>query len=132
MDAASSDNNSVVFGSMKQYHFPTNRSPARSESAAHLCFETCVLPCSIGSDSTLSATSALDSIVKDADLVFIDVRSSNEKQSGGVPDVPSSVSGKVIEVEFASVEDKKLRGALRDPSYIEAQVRGAVKEAHET
>lgn len=85
-----------------------------------------LLPCSTGSDSTLSATATIDAIVKEADLVFIDVRSSNEKQSGGVPDVPSSVSGKLIEVEFAAVEDKKLRGALRDPSYIEAQVRSAV------
>lgn len=56
--------------------------------------------------------------------MFIDVRSNSEKLSGGVPDVPSSVSGKVIEVEFALVEDKKLRGALRNPGYIEAQVSG--------
>ncbi|MEW5312843.1 MAG: hypothetical protein WDW38_004445 [Sanguina aurantia] len=60
----------------------------------------------VGSDNTVSATAALDSIVKQADLVFIDVRSNSEKLSGGVPDVPSSVSS---------------GGALRNPGYIEAQ-----------
>lgn len=41
-----------------------------------------------------------------------------------MPDVPSTASARVIEVEFASVADKKLRGLLKDPTDIEAQVGG--------
>lgn len=44
-----------------------------------------------------------------------------EKESSGIPDVPGGAN-KLIEVEFASIEDRKLRGSLRDASYIEAQV----------
>ena len=29
-----------------------------------------------------------------------------EKEASGVPDVPSSVSGKLIDVDFAAIEDK--------------------------
>lgn len=42
-------------------------------------------------------------------------------QSSGVPDVPGSASSKVVEVEFAALEDKRLRAQLKDPGFIEAQ-----------
>lgn len=45
-----------------------------------------------------------------------------EKDTSGLTDVPSSASGKVLEVEYAYTEDRKLRGQLKDPNYIEAQV----------
>ena len=44
-----------------------------------------------------------------------------EKESSGIPDVPGGGS-KLLEVSFASIEDRKLRGSLRDASYIEAQI----------
>jgi hypothetical protein len=37
--------------------------------------------------------------------------------------VPGGAKGKLLEVEFAFTEDKKLRGQLRDANAIEAQVR---------
>ena len=45
-----------------------------------------------------------------------------EKESSGLPDAPSSAGGKVIEVEYASIADRKLRGSLKDPGFLEAQV----------
>jgi hypothetical protein len=42
-----------------------------------------------------------------------------EKEAGGVPDVNGN---KLVEVELASIEDRKLRGSLRDANYVEAQV----------
>lgn len=38
-----------------------------------------------------------------------------------MPDVPGG-NNKLIEVEFATIEDRKLRGSLRDVGAIEAQV----------
>jgi hypothetical protein len=46
-----------------------------------------------------------------------------EKEASGLADVPGGAKGKLLEVEFAFTEDKKLRGQLRDPNAIEAQVR---------
>jgi hypothetical protein len=45
-----------------------------------------------------------------------------EKEASGLADVPGGAKGKLLEVEYALTEDKKLRGQLRDPSAIEAQV----------
>lgn len=45
-----------------------------------------------------------------------------EKEASGLADVPGGAKGKLLEVEYAFTEDKKLRGQLRDPSAIEAQV----------
>jgi hypothetical protein len=45
-----------------------------------------------------------------------------EKEASGLADVPGGSKGKLLEVEYAFTEDKKLRGQLRDPSAIEAQV----------
>lgn len=38
-----------------------------------------------------------------------------------MPDVPGSAASKVVEVEYASLEDKRLRAQLKDPGFIEAQ-----------
>lgn len=46
-----------------------------------------------------------------------------EKEASGLADVPGGAKGKLLEVEFAFTEDKKLRGQLRDANAIEAQVR---------
>jgi len=70
----------------------------------------------------ISAAQALDLLSNEGNAVLIDIRTEAEKESSGLPDAPSSASGKLVEVEYATVADKKLRGALKDPGYIEAQV----------
>ncbi len=45
-----------------------------------------------------------------------------EKEASGLADVPGGSKGKLLEVEYAFTEDRKLRGQLRDPGAIEAQV----------
>lgn len=45
-----------------------------------------------------------------------------EKEGSGLADVPRGAQGKLLEVEFAFTEDRKLRGQLRDASAIEAQI----------
>jgi hypothetical protein len=47
-----------------------------------------------------------------------------EKETSGIPDVPGG-GNKLVAVEYATIEDKKLRGSLRDAGFIEAQVGGA-------
>lgn len=49
-------------------------------------------------------------------------RSQREKDASGLADIPGGAKGKLLEVEYAFTEDRKLRGQLRDPSAIEAQV----------
>ena len=39
-----------------------------------------------------------------------------EKEASGLADVPGGAKGKLLEVEYAFTEDKKLRGQLRDPA----------------
>ncbi|PNH01519.1 Calcium sensing receptor, chloroplastic [Tetrabaena socialis] len=69
----------------------------------------------------LTAAVALDTVAQDASAVLIDIRPAREKEASGVPDVPGASASKVLEVEFAALEDKKLRSQLKDPSFIEAQ-----------
>lgn len=84
-----------------------------------------IVPAVLGSlkgyQGSISAASALDSLVTEAGTLLIDLRSSKEKEASGVTDVPGAASGKVIEVEYAALEDKKLRGQLKDAGFIEAQ-----------
>jgi len=70
----------------------------------------------------VTAAAALDGLVNDGNTVLIDIRTGKDKELTGVPDVPSAGASKVIEVEFAATEDRKLRGQLRDAGSIEAQV----------
>jgi hypothetical protein len=51
-----------------------------------------------------------------------------EKEASGLADVPGGSKGKLLEVEFAFTEDRKLRGQLRDPGAIEAQVSGGFEQ----
>jgi len=69
----------------------------------------------------ISAAQALDTL-SEGNTVLIDIRTEGEKENSGLPDAPSSAGGKVIEVEYASIADKKLRGSLKDPGFLEAQV----------
>lgn len=57
-----------------------------------------------------------------APLCVCAVYPQKEKEASGLADVPGGAKGKLLEVEYAFTEDKKLRGQLRDPSSIESQV----------
>ena len=48
------------------------------------------------------------------------LRTDKEKESAGVPDIP--VSGRLIELEYAAISDRKIRGQLRNPGEIEKTV----------
>lgn len=54
-------------------------------------------------------------------ISFLGCRTDKEKETSGVPDVPNS--GRVVELEYASISDRKIRGQLRNPSDIEKTVR---------
>ncbi|KAK9909244.1 hypothetical protein WJX75_009385 [Coccomyxa subellipsoidea] len=73
-----------------------------------------------GYAGNISAAGALDAISNDGNTLLIDIRSDKEKESSGVPDVPNS--GRVVELEYASISDRKIRGQLRNPSDIEKTV----------
>ncbi|KAI8465256.1 MAG: hypothetical protein J3K34DRAFT_454792 [Monoraphidium minutum] len=68
----------------------------------------------------IGAVSALEAVGR-GDAVIVDIRTEREKEAAGIPDVPGGAS-KLVELELYSVADRKLRGGLRDPTYIEAQV----------
>eukprot|EP00878_Enallax_costatus_P000403 GHUV01000492.1.p1 GENE.GHUV01000492.1~~GHUV01000492.1.p1 ORF type:complete len:402 (+),score=171.48 GHUV01000492.1:78-1283(+) len=70
----------------------------------------------------VTAAQALDLVANDGSAVLIDIRTEREKEASGLADVPGGAKGKLLEVEFAFTEDKKLRGQLRDASAIEAQI----------
>ncbi len=70
----------------------------------------------------IAPAAALDLLVNEGNVVLVDVRTAKEKETSGIPDLPSAASGKLVDVEYAVTEDKKLRGQLRDPASIEAQI----------
>ena len=49
-----------------------------------------------------------------------DCRTSSEKEYTGIPDVPNS--NRLIELEYAQVSDRKIRGLLRNVGDVEKQV----------
>ncbi|KAF8068332.1 Calcium sensing receptor [Scenedesmus sp. PABB004] len=70
----------------------------------------------------VTAAQALDLVGSDGGAVIIDIRTEREKEASGLADVPGGARGKLLEVEYAFTEDKKLRGQLRDANAIEAQI----------
>lgn len=68
----------------------------------------------------LTPPQALDFLLDGAYL--IDLRSTREKEAAGVPDVPGSASSRLLELEFATTEDRKIRGLLRDPTAVETKI----------
>jgi rhodanese-related sulfurtransferase len=68
----------------------------------------------------ISPAAALDSVTNNSNTVLIDIRTEREKETGGVPDLPSN--NRLLEVEYAQIEDRKIRSQLRDASGIERQV----------
>lgn len=91
-----------------------------SAGAERMC--VCVSCVYRGFAGELAAAAALDSLVNEGNVVLIDIRTSKEKEGSGIPDLPSAANGKSLEVEYAITEDKRLRGQLRDPAAIEAQI----------
>lgn len=68
----------------------------------------------------VSAAAALDAVVGRGSSVLLDIRSRRDKEAQGVPDLPGGA--RLIEVELASVGDRRLRGSLRDASAAERQL----------
>ncbi len=50
-------------------------------------------------------------------------RTDREKESGGIPDIPTP--GRLVELEYAAISDRKMRGQLRNPGEIEKTVSSA-------
>ena len=74
----------------------------------------------------VSPAAALDAVSAGGDVALVDIRSAREKESAGLPDLPSGGlgggGGRYLEVEFAGLEDRRLRGALRDAAAVERRV----------
>ena len=68
----------------------------------------------------ISPAAALDLASKEGNSVIVDIRSSREKENAGVPDLP--FGGRLVDVEYAAISDRRLRGQLRQVSDIERQV----------
>lgn len=68
----------------------------------------------------ISPAGALDSVATDGNTYIIDLRSAREKETSGTPDLP--VGQRLIELEYASMDDRRLRGQLRDVAALELQV----------
>lgn len=68
----------------------------------------------------ISPAAALDSVAAGGNVVIVDIRTAREKENGGVPDLP--FGNRLIEVEYAEIEDRKVRGQLQNVGAIERQV----------
>lgn len=69
----------------------------------------------------LTPASALDLVSSDGNVVFVDLRSDRDKESSGVPLLPPGRN--VIELEYVVINDRKIRGQLRNPGALETTVR---------
>jgi len=74
----------------------------------------------------ISPAAALDAVTAGGDVALVDIRSAREKEAAGLPDLPSGGlaggGGRYLEVELAAVEDRRLRGALRDAVAVERRL----------
>ncbi|KAL3132062.1 hypothetical protein ABBQ32_008676 [Trebouxia sp. C0010 RCD-2024] len=68
----------------------------------------------------ISPAAALDAVACDGNTYIVDIRTQREKENGGLPDLPSG--NRLIEVEYAEIEDRKVRNQLQNVSAIERQV----------
>jgi len=68
----------------------------------------------------VSPAAALDVLSTQGNCVMVDIRTTREKESAGLPDLPNN--GKLVELEYASVADRRVRGQLRNASDIELKV----------
>ena len=65
-----------------------------------------------GYKGNISPASALDTVSSDGNSVIIDIRTDREKENSGVPDLP--FGNRLIDCEYASISDRRLRGQLRE------------------
>lgn len=68
----------------------------------------------------VSPAAALDILSTQGNCVMVDIRSAREKESAGLPDLPNN--GKLVELEYASVADRRVRSQLRNAGDIELKV----------
>ncbi|KAL4533072.1 hypothetical protein Ndes2526A_g08525 [Nannochloris sp. 'desiccata'] len=68
----------------------------------------------------VSPAAALDALSTQGKANLVDIRTAREKEQQGLPDVPNS--GKLVELEFATIEDRKVRGQLRDIGKLEIKI----------
>lgn len=69
----------------------------------------------------VTPAAALDALSSRGDTVLVDVRSARDKESQGIPDVPNSGS-KLVELEYAIIEDRLVRGQLRNLGALETKI----------
>lgn len=68
----------------------------------------------------VSPAAALDKLASDSSSFILDIRTRREKESSGVPNVREKKQ--YIEIEFASIEDGKLRKVLKDVPALESTI----------
>lgn len=68
----------------------------------------------------VTPAAALDALSSNSNSVLVDIRTAKEKETAGLPDLPNS--GKLVELEYATVADRKLRGQLRNVADLELKV----------
>lgn len=73
-----------------------------------------------GYGGDVSPAAALDALSTRGDTVMVDIRTAREKEATGIPDLPNS--GKLVELEFAAIEDRKIRGQLRNLGALETKI----------
>ncbi|KAH7616534.1 putative Calcium sensing receptor, chloroplastic [Nannochloris sp. 'desiccata'] len=110
-------------------HFFTTSSPTvLAETAVGLVAAYYLLPpvlkASVGAlrgyAGDVSPAAALDALSTQGKANLVDIRTAREKEQQGLPDVPNS--GKLVELEFATIEDRKVRGQLRDIGKLEIKI----------
>eukprot|EP00898_Chlorokybus_atmophyticus_P001397 jgi/Chlat1/2258/Chrsp17S02570 len=80
-----------------------------------------------GFAGTVTAPQALDALTKDK-VYLIDVRTEDEKRRSGVPKLPRGAQNKLVNVEADQIDDRKLRGSLRNVKNVEVKI-AAIKIA---
>lgn len=68
----------------------------------------------------VTPAAALTAVESDGSAVILDIRSLREKEAGGSPDLPNA--SRLIELEYASIEDRKVRSQLRNAPELEVKV----------
>lgn len=52
----------------------------------------------------------------------MDIRSARDKDMTGVPDLPGGASSRLVELEFAITENKRVRNQLKNPDEVETKM----------
>lgn len=110
-------------------HFLTTSSPTLlAETAVGLVAAYYLLPPVLkatvgalrGYGGDVSPAAALDALSTQGNANLVDIRTAREKEQAGIPDLANS--GKLVELEFATIEDRKVRGQLRDIGKLEIKI----------